>query len=122
MPRSGPLIVRWLARVLTVLLVVIVALALFSPDPNGTGLPLRGIELLGLALFPVGLTLGTVAAWRWHRAGSLAALGCLAGFYLYNLLLAGRLPTGPWFAVMAVPAVLWLWLSFMPERRARRPS
>ena len=110
----------WIARILTIGLVSIVLLAFVAPDPTAANQPLTVAEIFGLALFPAGVTLGTVAAWRWHRSGSLVAIGSLMGFYVYNYAVSGRLPSGPWFVVMVVPALLWLWLSLLEERAGQR--
>lgn len=110
----------WIARILTIGLVSIVLLAFAAPDPTAANQPLTVGEIFGLALFPAGVTLGTVAAWRWHRSGSLVAIGGLMGFYVYNYGVSGGLPSGPWFVVMVVPALLWLWLSLLEERAGQR--
>ncbi len=62
----------------------------------------------GFLLFPLGVLVGTAIAWRWEVTGGLVAMACLAGFYLKELAIAGSLPTGPWFLLIAAPALLFL--------------
>jgi len=122
MTGSGRSVLLWAARILTVGLTGIVLLVLLSPDPTGLDRPLTAAEILGLILFPGGVTVGTVLAWRWHRAGSLVAIACLLTFYVYSYVVSGKLPGGPWFLVMIIPALLWLWLSVLDGGAGRQAS
>lgn len=63
-------------------------------------------EAVGLLLFPLGVLLGFGIAW-WHEGvGGLVTLGSLALFYLWMFGRDGKLPTGPYFVLLALPGFL----------------
>ncbi len=51
---------------------------------------------------------GMLCALRWPLAGAIVILGDFAGFYLWNYLKTGSFPSGPWFALVASPSVVFL--------------
>lgn len=67
----------------------------------------------GLAFWPVGVVFGLILAWFREGLGGLITTGCLIAFYLWNVILEGSPPTGPFFFLVAAPGVLfllvWLW-------------
>ena len=67
-----------------------------------------------MLLFPVGFTAGLLLAWRWEMCGALVSIGSMAGFYAVHALLSRRAPRGPYFALLTVPAVLFLVYSLLP--------
>ncbi len=48
------------------------------------------------------------------------ALGCLIAFYAWNLLTSGRLPRGPFFFLVAAPALLFFVAGFVSQRHHER--
>jgi hypothetical protein len=76
----------------------------------------RPVEWFGLLCFPFGVLLGLALAWWREALGAAVAAGSLAAFYGYHLLLAGRLPGGPWFLLFAAPAAL-SFASWLAHRR-----
>jgi hypothetical protein len=75
---------------------------------------------LGLALWPIGVGVGLVICWFRARVGGWLTLVCLAGFYLWNYAVTGRILRGPYFALYAAPGVLFLLADWMNGRAARR--
>ena len=102
------LLIRWVARVWgTAIVSLVVLFALMqaaTPDAPGP----TPTEWVGLLFFPVGLCAGLVLAWRWETAGGLLAVGSFLAFYTWMFVTGGRLPSGPYFAIAAVPGVLYL--------------
>ena len=70
------------------------------------------IEGVGMAFFPVGLSIGLIIGWRSEGLGGLIATGSMAGFYFWCLIVRGRFPGGPYFLLVAAPGILFLvtWL------------
>ena len=67
-------------------------------------------ELIGALLFPVGLIIGLLIAWRRELLGGLLALGSVAAFYVVYGLILNSLLTGLgwWFIFFAIPGALFL--------------
>jgi len=102
------LFIRWVARVWgTAIIALVVLFALMhaaTPDAPGP----TGREWVGLLFFPAGLCVGLVMAWRWETLGGAIAVGSFLAFYTWMFVTGERLPSGPYFAVAAVPGVLYL--------------
>lgn len=97
-------ILRWLARIGTIISAVILAAFIFGGDEQ---LPkLR--EWLGLVFFPGGVLLGMALGWKSELIGGVVTVLSLLAFYAMQLLQAGNLPEGPWFFVFASPGFLFL--------------
>jgi hypothetical protein len=118
--RTGPVVLRWLGRGLSVLMLV-----LLVPPVVGGGGSLAGIfrGTHGMCmLFPFGVCVGMALAWRWQLVGAVVSLVSLALFYLLHFFERGRFPGGPWFLVFTLPAVLflasWLWAARSLPRRS----
>ena len=107
--RAG--LLRFAARAGSVVSLVFFALVLTS----GGAAP-QGSEWVGLAFFPITVTAGLLLGWRAPLAGGLLACVGLAGFYASHLIDSGRWPTGPWFAALTLPALLFI-ASAPRERR-----
>ena len=69
-------------------------------------------DVVGLFLFPFGVCIGTILAWRWEGLGGGITLGSLLGFYAALRIMDGRFPRGPFFVLTAAPGILYLvcWL------------
>lgn len=105
-------IVRWTARVLSVLSTAVLLLFLFGePFPVAK---ITATEWLGLMLFPVGVVIGFVVAWWRERLGGLITLGSLLAFYVvFAFVMHESLTKGGWFLVFAAPGFLFLIASLM---------
>lgn len=92
---------RWIARVLSIVVVGIILAFL------GEGTP-KPSEWLLIAFFPIGLLIGLVLAWWREITGALISIGSMAVFYILCYILSDRFPTGPYFAMLASPAAFFL--------------
>jgi hypothetical protein len=104
-------VLRWLARVLSILALGIVLLFAF-----GEGLDLSHFTTRDWVLFvffPLGVFLGMAVAWRWEGLGGGITAASLAAFYLAHRLLSPSFPRGFAFVAIAAPGFLfllcWLW-------------
>lgn len=117
-------IVRWLARVLSLVSIGWVLFFLVGEGLNPGALKLKDIVLL--ACFPVGISVGMLIAWRRELLGSLVTLASLGLFYLIHFLLFEYLPKGPAFLFFASPAIVFLVSAALersgPTQAAGRPS
>jgi hypothetical protein len=75
---------------------------------EGWGSAPTATEWVGLALFPAGVIVGLAIAFSRAKAGALASLASFAAFHLWHVARDGNLPTGPYFLLLASPAVLFL--------------
>ncbi len=80
--------------------------------------PSRPSEWLGFLLFPVGISVGMILAWRNESLGGGITVGCLVAFYAVHLMTAAAFPRGWAWPVFAGPGFLFLLLS----RLSRRPK
>jgi len=58
--------------------------------------------------FPVTVAAGMIVGWWRAGLGGGITVAGLAGFYLLPLISGTRLPSGPWFVIMAAPGILFL--------------
>jgi hypothetical protein len=114
-------ILRWIARLWSLLLFVFAILRLFMPDPYATE-PVPAEDWFLLSLWGIAI-LCLVAAWRWELVGSILAI---ATMFIREL--AWILLKGPWFAGFLIiwaavvpPAILFL-VAWGMDRRARATS
>ncbi len=122
-PRSGSgslqPAVLWIARIsgsLIVVLFVFVAVSgLLSP---GQSLPTPR-EWLQLSMFPIGLCVGYVVAWRWQFLGGVISLGCLVLFFVVMWASGNPVHGVPAFYPFAVPGLFFIWYWLLSRRAAR---
>jgi hypothetical protein len=114
-PRNIKLI-RWTARIWSILLFAFALMVMFSPDPYASG-PVPAEDWILLSLW--GLTiLGLLVAWRWELAGSIFTIVMLLVRELAWIILKG-----PWlvnflifWALALPPAILYL-IAWRAEKR-----
>ncbi len=111
-------IIRWIARIWSLLLFVFAVARIFTPDPYATE-PVPAEDWFLLSLWGVAI-LFLLVAWRWELVG-----GILAIVTMFVRELAWILIKGQWFlgflilwAAVAPPAILFL-IAGVLERRAR---
>jgi hypothetical protein len=109
---------RWVARAWSLLSILAVLVLAVGEIAGGSGPRPTLQEWVGLALWPIGVGVGLLIAWYREELGGTIALGCLVGFYAWNLLHSGHLPRGPLFALMAAPGLLFLIAAFLSRRQA----
>lgn len=105
---------RWIARIGSLLSTCFVVAAAMGgkrgpPTPN---------EAVGLLLFPIGVLAGFAIAWRHEALGGAVTIGSLIGFYVWHGSQQGRLPSGPYFAILAAPGLLFLLSSSMGRQNS----
>jgi hypothetical protein len=103
----------WSARLSSLLVFCTLLAFIFGEGFNPLRLESR--QLVLSLFFPLGVGLGLLIAWRWEALGSWVTLGCLVAFYGLCHVLVGKIPSGWWFAVFALPSLL-----FLASRRVRR--
>lgn len=116
----GPSILRWLARILSVLLLAFIGMFVVGEAHCDMIGVLRGTHGMCLA-FPLGLCVGLFIAWWWELTGSLVSLMSLVVYYVGEFLQAGRPFRGiGTLLILAAPALLflasWAWwrMSYRP--------
>ncbi len=117
------LVVRWIARILSILVIGIILLFFVGEADFSQPVNLSLKEGIGLLFFPLGVLVGMVVAWRWEGIGAAITVGSLAAFYLSHLLLWHDFPSGPYFALFASPGAIFgiAWLLSRP-RQKRQPA
>jgi hypothetical protein len=109
-------VVRWIARLWSILIIIATLIIFLSPDSYGNG-PIPAVDkfLLSLILFAL---LGLLAAWRWELVGSIFTITVLFIRELAWVILKGNWLIGfllLWLLI-APPAVMFL-IAWNRERR-----
>jgi hypothetical protein len=117
-PRPSLSVLRWSARVLSILVIGVVLLFAFGEGLNLSHFSVR--ELILFAFFPVGVCLGMALAWRWEGLGGGIIIASLASFYLVHRLTSSAFPRGLAFVAMAAPGFLFFlyWLRTLPTAKS----
>lgn len=80
--------------------------------------PVSLSDILLLMLFPGGVCLGIVLAWRREGKGGMISVASFLTFYVSMWLSHGQFPRGPYFALIALPGFLFLTTeSWKPDRK-----
>jgi hypothetical protein len=101
-------IARWVARAWSVLNILIIFVFAIGESLRPLGPVPTYKEWIGLALWPVGVAIGLLVSWLREVLGGMIALGCLAAFYVWTLFRSGQLPQGPFFPLIAAPALVFI--------------
>ncbi len=98
-------VVRWVARLWSLVLLVFVLAMAFSPepDPYATGEPMNTSDMVLLVVWGVSLG-GLLLGWLWERLGAWIAIAALLLRELLYILFRGE-----WFFNF-----LLIWLVFLP--------
>jgi hypothetical protein len=119
---NAHLVLRWIARGWSLLSLGFVALfaigELFHPT---AALPTTARDMIGLSLFPCGVSLGMILAWRREGLGGAVTVASLLAFYALLRFADGRFPRGPYFALVAAPGALFL-VSWAVSRWRTKPA
>ena len=105
-PNLFTLTMRWLARLGSLISVVVLLLFLFGEGITFSELTFA--EWVGLLFFPVGVTVGMLMAWRWETLGGSVTILSLLCFYTVMYSEIGRFPEGIWFALFSLPGLIFL--------------
>ena len=109
-PSIVTLIVRWMARTWIIASVGFILLMFIGSSlvEGFNPAQLASRDWIELLFFPFGVGLGMIVAWRREGLGGGITVGSLLAFYAALRVMDGRFPRGPWFALVAVPGVLFL--------------
>ena len=113
-------IIRWSARILSILSIGILLLFLVGEGDFSQPISLTPREWIGLLFFPLGVVIGMVVAWRWEGIGSAISIGSLLAFYLLHFAMMHRFPSGPFFLIFTLPGFLF-GLSWLLSRGKKEP-
>lgn len=105
-------LIRWIAKVWSIASVGLILLIFIGEALQPTAPLPTSQERVGLLLFPVGVCLGMIVAWRREGLGGFITAGSLLAFYAMMRAVSGEFPRGPFFALFAAPGILFLvsWL------------
>lgn len=106
---------RWAARITSVLAMGIIAIFATS----GGSAPSKA-EWIAIALFPVGVLIGLIVAWKREIPGAIISLASLLIFYGYMFAQSAFVPNMRYvgnFALFAIPGVLFLAAGVIAQRR-----
>ena len=92
-------VIRWLARAGS-----LASIGLLSAFLVGEGLPPITCKTV---LFPFGVMVGLLVAWRFERTGGMIAVACLLMFYALEYC-GGAFPKGSAFWLISAPGALFL--------------
>jgi hypothetical protein len=115
-------IARWVARAWSVLNILIIFLFAIGQSLRPLGPVPTYKEWIGLALWPVGVAIGLLVAWLREVLGGIVTLACLVAFYIWTLLRSGNLPHGPFFFLIASPALVFILAGVVSRRGATHPA
>ncbi|MEY3023088.1 MAG: hypothetical protein RIS86_2286 [Planctomycetota bacterium] len=119
-PDTGPRLLRslrWTGRAAS--LASLGLLALFATEESAAP---SASEWLLLALFPIGVAIGTILAWWREILGGAVALASLVAFHASLAILGDRPWPGPWFVVFTAPAIALLACGLWARARTHTPS
>lgn len=114
-------VIRWVARILGLLALAFVLLFFFGEADFSQPLQLDPREIVLIVFFPLGVILGNLLGWWREGLGAIITIASLAAFYLADLIFTGTWPSGPFFALLALPAIpfalYWLLARREPARQ-----
>ena len=109
------LTLRWIARVVGLMLFGLILAFLIGEGPPSLGATLaQTAQMLGLLT----AWLGMLILWRWEGTGGAMVLGGLGTFYAVEWITSGRFPGGWVFPLMFLPGILALFCRWCGRRVA----
>ena len=121
-------IVRWIARISATLAAGLILLIFVGEAVAEGFVPLTRLSVGEWAMMVAfaAIWAGLLVSWRWELFGGLLTICGLAAFYLLDYLLSASWPRGPYFLILASPAVLFLYCAWQTRGREdterRRPK
>jgi hypothetical protein len=103
------LIIRWVARIWSLVVLVIALLIAFSPDPYATGDPLPIRDWLFLSLWSLAI-FGLLIAWFWELVGGIITITVMFLREIIWIIMTGRWMVNfliVWVALVP-PAILFI--------------
>ena len=99
-------LIRWAARILSVVNIVFIILFVIGEGFNYTLITQTDLTLF--IFFPVGISIGMILAWWQEGIGGSITVGSLVMFYIIHFANRGQFPNGWWFLVFTIPGFLFL--------------
>lgn len=115
-------IIRWTARILSLLIIVILLMFLFGEGDFSEIGKITLEEWVGVLFFPLGVVVGMIIGWWREGLGGAIAVGSLLVFYLFHLIGWRDLPSGPFFILFTLPGFLFLLCWFLSRRREQQAT
>jgi hypothetical protein len=100
-------LIRWTARILSVISIAILALFLFGESGFTQSITEKPLEWIGLFFFPFGVAAGMILSWFKDSLGAAVTAASLLIFYFINYFGWGSFPSGPWFLLFSSPGFLF---------------
>ena len=102
-------VLLWVARIWSIASVGLLCVFLI-----GEGLPPLTVKAM---LFPFGVMIGLMLAWRFERIGGLVAAMSMLLFYGLEYLGHGRFPKGYAFILVSAPSLIFLCCGYLKTRQ-----
>ncbi len=99
----GPRLLLWIARIMGTLIVLFCVTMMIAYAVNPHEAPPEDFEVVLLLLFPIGMCVGYLLAWKWPLIGGVFSLACLVTF----LVALGEADMVLTIAFLAIPGVLF---------------
>jgi hypothetical protein len=99
-------ILRWTARILSILSIGVVLLFMIGEGFNLSGFKTKTFFMA--LFFPIGFYLGMMVAWKREGLGGMITVASLAAFYIVHMITSTRFPKGPTLVILALPGFLFL--------------
>jgi len=103
-------IVRWVARIWSLLSIILIGVTFVGELFSITGPTPTPIEWLGLLFFPFGVLVGLGLGWWREGVGGATAVFSLFAFYMWDFVVSHSLPGGIFFLLLTAPAFLYLFV------------
>ena len=110
-------VIRWIARVLAALMVAFIAFMFVgnaATDGIGPLFDMNAREILMMVSFVV-VFLGLILGWKREKLGGWLVVGGMVLFYLFDFTFSGTFPRGPFFPMIALPGILFLFSGYSPK-------
>jgi len=117
-PQSASTIVRWIARILSILSIGMLLLFFFGEADFSQPFHLSTQEWILVTFFPLGVMVGMILGWWREGLGGLITTIGLLGFYLVDILFTGTPPGGPFFLLFSLPGLLFGVIWLLERRRS----
>ena len=115
-------VIRWAARILGLFSLAFILLFFFGEADFSQPLHLDPREIVLIVFFPVGVILGNLLGWWREGLGASITISSFAAFYLSDLIFTGTWPSGPFFALLASPGILFALYWFLSTKRVSGDS
>ncbi len=114
----GLRVILWTARIMATLIVLFSVTMIIAYVADPFEAPPESFEVSLLALFPIGMCIGYLLAWKWPLAGGVASISCIVTF----LILLGEADMITTLAFIGIPGLLFIAYGILRRRIGAAPS